>query len=290
MSVENTDFSRSTFVYRKQQVMAWLGIETFDSEGFLVINKSLSVLHPSLVERNLKMADLANDINLHAEIEPAECCCGLALEYAGMPLQAQIGHTFRGEKTQVIMLDTDEGIKAHCQTCNQFWPAFSTECSHYKTREPVYCHNCMQDHVRAVQEQGCAGHKCIELDSDEVEDQSALSTVRELATLLFKKAEPGSLIFTLMVMASLAFEALGFAKGSPLANLLIDELWLTLGLVALSVWLYSVYRDEEKVRSARIKARAIGILLWASFTLVGTEVLSKVFSVITFIVSGMGIS
>ena len=290
MSVESTDFSRSTFVYRKQQVMAWLGIEPVDCEGYLDLHKSLSVLHPSLVERNLKIADLANDINLHAEMVPGECCCGLSLEYDGMPLQAQIGHTFKGKQTRVIMLDTSEGIKIHCQTCNDFWPAFSTECSHYKTREPVYCHNCMHDHVAAVQEQDCVGHECIELDSDEVEEQGAMSTVRELATHLFKKAEPGAPIFVLVIFATLSLEALGVAKSNPFASLLIDETWFTMGLLALGVWLYSVYRDEEKVRSAKIKARAVGLFLWAGFMLIATEVMTKVFSVITFIVSGMGIS
>jgi hypothetical protein len=290
MAVENTDFSRSTFVYRKQQVMAWLGIEPVDNECYLDVKQSLSVLQPSLVERNLKIEDLANDINLHAEMVPGECCCGLALEYAGMPLQAQIGHRFRGKETRVIMLDTSDGVRVHCQTCNEHWPAFSTECSHYKTREPVYCHNCMHDHIRAVQDQACVGHKSVEPVSDEAEEQSAVGAVRELVTLLAKKAEPGGLIFTLVIFVSLALDALGFAKSSSPASLLIDESWLTLGLIALSVWLYSIYRDEEKVRSAKIKARAVGLFLWAGFMLLATEVMAKVITVITFIVSGMGIS
>jgi hypothetical protein len=148
----------------------------------------------------------------------------------------------------------------------------------------------MHDHIRAVQDQACVGHKSVEPVSDEDQDQSAISTLRNLATLLVKKAEPGALIFTLVIFASLALDALGFARSSSPASLLINESWLTLGLIALSFWLYSIYRDEEKVRSAKIKARAVGLFLWAGFMLVATEVMAKVITVITFIVSGMGIS
>lgn len=289
MSEETRDFSRSNFVYRKQQLMAWMGIEAFDSDGYLDISKSLAVLHPSLVERNLKIADLANDINLHAEIEPGKCCCGLALEYAGMPLQAQIGHTFKGEATRVIMLDTANGIQVHCQTCNEYWPAFTSECVHHKTHEPVYCHLCMQDHVRAVQEDSCTGHKCLELTTED-EEPGINVTIKELFSRLSKKAEPGAWIFTLVILATLACDVFGFGKSNPIAEFLIDESWFTLSIVALAIWLYATYRADDKVRSAKIRKRAIGVFLWSGFTLLITEVLAKVLNVITFIVSGMGIA
>ncbi len=289
MSTETNDFSRSNFVYRKQQIMAWLGIEPVDSEGYLDIKQSLSVLHPSLVERNLKIADLANDINLHAEIEPGECCCGLALEYAGMPLQSQIGHTFRTQATSVIMLDTADGIKLHCQICNEYWPAFTSECVHHKTHEPVYCHNCLQDFVRAVQNQGCAGHASLESPSA-LEESNFKDSAREFGTVMIKKAEPGGWIASLVAVMSLVLNTTNFAKPNEVISVLLDEIWLTLGLIALMIWLYAIYRDSDKRRSARIKARAVGVAIWAASFLIATELLGKVLSVITYIMSGMGIS
>lgn len=289
MSEETKDFSRSNFAYRKQQLMAWMGIESIDRDGYLDIKKSVTVLHPSLVERNLKIADLANDINLHAEMEPGECCCGLALEYAGLPLQAQIGHTYRGKATRVFLLDTADGVQVHCQTCNEYWPAFTSECVHHKTHEPVYCHFCMQDHLRAVEEESCSGHKCLELANEEAE-QVVASTSRDLVNQLIKEAEPGSLIFTLVIFATMAGNLLGLDKSSPIAEFLIDESWVTISLIGLVFWLYAIYRDEDKRRSAKIRAHAVGLFLWGAFTLLATEVLAKVIHAITFIVSGMGIS
>lgn len=289
MSEETKDFSRSNFAYQKQRIMAWLGIETVDKEGYLDVSQSVTVLHPSLVKRNLKIADLANDINLHAEIEPGECCCGLVLEYAGMPLQAQIGHTYLGEATRVFLLDTADGVQVHCQTCNGYWPAFTSECVHHKTYEPVYCHFCMQDHLQAVQEESCSGHKNLELTSEEAE-QVVADTMRQLIQQLAKQAQPGAWIFTLVIFAILAADLLGLDNGSPIANFFIDESWVTISFIGLGFWLYAIYRDEDKRRSAKIRAHAVGLFIWGAFTLLATEVLAKVINAITLIVSGMGIS
>ncbi len=197
----------------KIRALAWMGIELEDDEGYLDVSQSLFVLEPRYVVRNLKIVDLANDINLHAEIEPGQCCCGLKLEYEGIPLEAQTGHTYHDEQTSVIMLDSSSGIKVHCQTCNQNWPAFATACTHCKTREPVYCFRCMQDHVRAVSDHGCLGHKFA--DSEFEEDEESNATMRTIFSQLALKAEPGGWVFTLAVVGTLALDYLNFGKMVP---------------------------------------------------------------------------
>ena len=287
MTTETTGFSRPLLRRTKIRALAWMGIEIEDDEGYLDVSQSLFVLEPRYIERNLKIADLANDVNLHAEIEPGECCCGVKLEAAGMPLEAQIGHIFNHVDTSVIMLDSADGIKVHCQMCNQDWPAFATECAHYKTREPVYCHRCMQDHVREVRAHGCEGHNVTEPEANQ---DTASPTMRSIFSQLAMKAEPGGWVFSFAVLGTMVLEYLNLAKVVPGIWPLISHSWFNTALIGLAVWLFSIYRDEDKRRSAKLKARAVGIFIWAGFGLLLPGAFNQIFVVIDWVFSGFGLA
>jgi hypothetical protein len=288
VSTETSEFSRPFLRRFKISALAWLGVEIEDDEGYLDVSQSLFVLEPRYIERNLKIADLANDVNLHAEIEPGECCCGLKLEFAAMPLEAQIGHTFDKAATNVIMLDSANGIKVHCQTCNRDWPAFVTQCAHYKTREPVYCHRCMQDHVREVREHGCDGHDAFELESSVAE--KAPATLRSIFSQLVMKAEAGATVFTISVVGTMVLEYLNFAKIAPGIWPLISHSWFNTALIGLAVWLFSIYRDEDKRRSQKLKARAVAIFIWAAFGLILPGAIDQIFEIFNWVFSGFGLA
>ena len=288
MTTEKSEFSRPLLRRTKIRALAWLGVEIEDKDGYLDVNQSLFVLEPRYVERNLKIADLANDINLHAEIEPGECCCGLKLEFAGMPLEAQIGHTHKGKATRVIMLDSADGIKVHCQTCNEDWPAYTTECTHRKTREPVYCHRCMQDHVLEVREHGCLGHEVVEYDAAEIDKTPP--SMRSIFSQLLVKAAPGGWVFALAVLGTMLLEYLRFDRVVPGLWPLISEAWIVTALIGIVFWLLSVYRDEDERRSAKLKARAVGVFIWAGFGALLPGAFEQMFVVINWIVSGFGLA
>lgn len=284
-TVEKPDYSRPFWRRQKIQVLAWCGIEIKDKDGFHDIDQSLIVLRPELVVRDLKIVDLANDINLHSEIEPGECCCGLKLEYAGMPPEAQIGHTFRDEPTSVIMLDSASGIKQHCQTCNSDFAAFTTECKHATTREPVYCHNCFQDHIAAVREHGCDGHNF----ADPAFEDAQTSKLNIFQQLLIK-SNPGWWIYLIVAWLPVLLRQLGVHKMIPSVWPLISRSWFDMGMLGLVLWLYAIYRDNEPARSARIKERAIGVFIWAGYGLVLPGVIDELFVIIDWVTSGFGIA
>jgi len=288
VSKEASEFSRPALRQFKIRALAWMGIEIEDKDGYLDVNQSLFVLEPRYVERNLKIADLANDINLHAEIEPGECCCGLKLEYVAMPLEAQIGHTHRGKATSVIMLDSSNGIKVHCQTCNEDWPAYTTECMHRKTREPVYCHRCMQDHVLEVREHGCLGHEFLEYEEGDADNSPP--TLRSLFTQLIVKADAGGWVYAFAVVFTILLDYLKLDRVVPGLWPLISEPWIVTALVGVVIWLLSVYRDEDKRRSAKLKARAVAVSIWAGFGMLLPGAIEQVFVVINWLVSGFGLA
>ena len=290
MKTEKSEFYRPFWLRFKIQALAWMGIEKRDKEDFLDIDESLFVLRPELVERDLKIADLANDINLHAEMEPGECCCGLKLEYAGMPVEAQIGHTYAKKPTGVFMLERDGEIKLHCQTCNQDWPAFSTECSHYKTHEPVYCHRCMQDHVAAVREHGCEGHDHATAESEGPDDSGKLNTLGEAFSLIVLKANSGTWIYMIAIFGTMALDYTNLRKEAPGIWPIISQGWIVTALIGLVIWLYSVYKGDDKVRSARFKERAVAVFLWAGFGALIPGAVDQVFVIIRWVASGFGLA
>ena len=276
-------YSRPFWRRQKIQVFALLGIAITDKDGFLDIDQSMRVLRPELVVRDLKIVDLANDINLHSEIEPGECCCGLKLEYAGMPLEAQIGHTFRDKPTSLIMLDSETGIKQHCQTCNRDFVAFTTECKHATTRELVYCHDCFQDHIEAVRKHGCDGHNFVDPDI-ESEDNSNLNIFQQLMA----KSNPGWWIYIIVVFLPLLLRQLNVHKLVPSIWPLISRSWFDMGIIGLALWLYAIYRDSEPTRSAKIKERAIGVFIWGGYGLVLPGVIDELFVIVDWVSSGFG--
>ena len=287
---EKSKYYRSFWRRNKIAALAWVGIELKDKEGFLDIDQSIFVLRPELVERNLKIADLANEINLHSEIEPGECCCGLKLEFAGMPLQAQIGHTYFEKPTKVIMLERDGEIKIHCQTCNQDWPAFITECSHYKTLDPIYCHRCMQDHVGAVRNEGCDGHDFANDESDELEDSGKPATLRDAFNVLLEKSNGGITIYLIATYSTLALDYTNLRKELPGIWPIISQGWVVTALVGLAYWLLSHYRGDDKSRSAKLKAKAQAIFIWAVYAMLLPGAIHQIFYLGEWIWSGFGIS
>jgi hypothetical protein len=56
------------------------------------------------------------------------------------------------------------------------------------------------------------------------------------------------------------------------------------------IWLLSVYRDEDKRRSAKLKARAVAVFIWAVFGMLLPGAIEQVFVVINWIVSGFGLA
>jgi hypothetical protein len=54
--------------------------------------------------------------------------------------------------------------------------------------------------------------------------------------------------------------------------------------------LLSVYRDEDKRRSAKLKARAVAVSIWAGFGMLLPGAIEQVFVVINWIVSGFGLA
>ena len=290
MKTEKSEFYRPFWRRFKIRAYAWMGIEVEDDDGFHDIDHSLFVLRPALIERNLKIADLANEVNLHSEIEPGECCCGLKLEFAGMPLSAQIGHTYGSQQTRVIMLDSATGIKVHCQTCNQDWPAFNIECPHYKTREPVYCHRCMQDHVREVREHGCEGHDHATAESDELHDTGKLNTLGEAFSLIVLKANSGTWIYMIAIFGTMALDYTNLRKEAPGIWPIISQGWIVTALIGLFIWLYSIYKGENKVRSTKLRERAVAVFLWAGFGALIPGAVDQVFVIIRWVASGFGLA
>lgn len=283
-TTETTDYSRSFWRRTKISLLAWCGIEIKDKDGFHDIDQSLFVLRPELVVRDLKIVDLANDINLHSEIESGECCCGLILEFAGMPLEAQIGHVFRDEPTSLIMLDSSTGIKQHCQTCNRDFLAFTTECEHASTREPVYCHRCFQDHIVAVREHGCDGHNFAEVE------ETASANQRSIFSQIFEKAEPGGWIFTGVSLGTLLIANLNFRVIVPAIWPLISHAWFNMALIGTALWMLAIYRDGEPARSAKLKERAVGVFILAGFGMAIPGVLDQFLYVVDWVLSGFGIT
>ena len=263
-----------------------MGIE-LEKDGYLDIDQSLFVLRPQLVERNLKIADLANEINLHAEIEPGECCCGLKLEYAGLPLEAQIGHKFGLEQTPLIMLERADGIKIHCQTCNQDWPAFTSECSHCKTHDPVYCYRCMQDHFAAVLNRGCDGH---DFDAQESDAEGKLATLKDAFGLIFQKADGGAWVYVAATLGTIALAFTNLRKEIPSVWPIISQGWIVTALIGLIIWLYSFYKGDDQPRAAKLKARAVGVFIWAGFGALIPGAVDQVFLLIDWVVSGFGLA
>ena len=290
MKTEKSEFYRPFWLRFKIQALAWMGIEKRDKEDFLDVDESIFVLRPELVERDLKIADLANDINLHAEMQPGECCCGLKLENAGMPLEAQIGHTFGRTKTSLIMLDSPSGIKLHCQTCNQDWPAFSTECSHYKTHDPVYCHRCMQDHVAAVRERGCEGHDFANQESGELDEPAKLNTLRDAFNLILEKSNGGVSIYLTVVFSTLALSYTNLRKEIPEIWPIISQEWIIVGCIGIGFWLLSAYFGDNKPRSARLRKKAQAIFIWAFYAMLLPGALDQISFIFRWIWSGFGIA
>ena len=290
MKTEKSEFYRPFWLRFKIQALAWMGIEKRDKENFLDIDESLFVLRPELVERDLKISDLANDINLHAEMEPGECCCGLKLEYAGMPLEAQIGHTYAKKPTGVFMLERDGEIMLHCQTCNQDWSAFSTECSHYKTHEPVYCHRCMQDHVAAVRDYGCEGHDFANDDADELDEPAKLSTLRDAFNLILEKSNGGVSIYLTVVFGTLALSYTNLRKEIPEIWPIISQEWIIVGFIGIGFWLLSAYFGDNKPRSARLRKKAQAIFIWAFYAMLLPGALDQISFIFQWIWSGFGIA
>ena len=104
------------------------------------------------------------------------------------------------------------------------------------------------------------------------------------------KAEPGGWVFTFAVLGTMVLEYLNLAKVVPGIWPLISHSWFNTALIGVSVWLFSIYRDEDKRRSAKLKARAVGIFIWAGFGLLLPGAFGQIFVVIDWVFSGFGLA
>jgi hypothetical protein len=145
----------------------------------------------------------------------------------------------------------------------------------------------MQDHVLEVRKNGCLGHDAIEYDEDDIDKTTP--SMRSIFSQLLVKAEPGGWVFALAVLGTLLLEYLRFDRVVPGLWPLISEAWIVTALVGVVFWLLSVYRDEDKHRSAKLKARAVGVFIWAGFGALLPGAFEQMFVIINWFFSGFGL-
>lgn len=193
----------------------------------------------------------ADEVNLHVQLADGWCSCGLKLEYAGIPLQAQKGHLMHGEPTSVFIYESIEGLKLQCQDCLFEWPVFESDCSHISRDEPAHCHNCMHELVDQSAKRGCAGH------NDRLDVRKALSAINQVS-------KPGFSVYLWscgISLLPLLFEWLNIANRNTFAW---PRLWQIIAIIGAANWLLAYYYGEsEPTRAARFKARAYGSWLWS---------------------------
>jgi hypothetical protein len=145
----------------------------------------------------------------------------------------------------------------------------------------------MQDHVLEVREHGCLGHEVVEYDAAEIDKTPP--SMRSIFSQLLVKAAPGGWVFALAVLGTMLLENLRFDRVVPGLWPLISEAWIVTALVGVVFWLLSVYRDEDKRRSSKLKARAVGVFIWAGFGALLPGAFEQMFVIINWFFSGFGL-
>ncbi|MEN9749420.1 MAG: hypothetical protein RL149_498 [Actinomycetota bacterium] len=245
-SPEDDGFSR--FERKKlqfiQSAAAWLGYGPRDDVPKILY-------FPEDLQLAAYDQDSADEVNLHVELAEGWCSCGVRLEYAGIPLQAQKGHLMHGEPTPVFLYESIEGLKLQCQECLFEWPVFESDCSHISRDEPAHCHNCMHDLVDQSARGGCAGHNA------RVDLKKAFSAINQLS-------KPGFNVYLWscgISLLPLLFEFLNIANRNALAW---PRLWQIIAIIGAANWLLGHYFGEsDPNRAAKFKARAFGSWLWS---------------------------
>jgi hypothetical protein len=145
----------------------------------------------------------------------------------------------------------------------------------------------MQDHVRDVNDHGCLGHEVVEYDVADIDKTPP--SMRSIFSQLLVKAEPGGWVFALAVLGTMLLEYLRIDRIAPGVWPLISQSWFNTALVGIIFWLLSVYRDEDKHRSAKLKARAVGVFIWAGFGALLPGAFEQMFVIINWFFSGFGL-
>lgn len=229
-------------------VLDWLGIYE-DGEGPQFLS------YPDDVQLALSDQELADEINLHVELAEGWCTCGLELQFAGIPLQAQAGHTWQGDPVSIFMFDTPDGIKTQCQDCLFEWPTFSYKCEHGERHDEAHCNYCMYRIVERASKKFCYGH------SGEIKKPSIYKQISE-------RSSHGLLVYLAVSFGALGLQILAIDGLAPRVFMNMPKIWILTALAGVAIWLFSIYVDEDKKRSARLKARAVGTWYWAAFALI----------------------
>jgi hypothetical protein len=193
----------------------------------------------------------ADEVNLHVELAHGWCSCGLKLEFAGIPLQAQRGHLMHDEPTSVFIYESLEGLKLQCQECLYEWPVFDLGCDHNSRTEPAHCHYCMHSLIERAQKKGCKDHRALGASTNPFASISKIS----------KPGWPVYMWSCGISLIPLIFESLNLGRIDPTAW---PRLWQIIAIIGAGSWLMGHYLVEsDPVRSAKFKARAYGSWLWA---------------------------